>query len=145
MSNRGTTVDEKIFNHQLGKNIKYLRKQKGFTQVRLSKVCDVKFQQIQKYEAGRNSPHHCALVKLDQFFKVSLDKLCSQTLIEDAEQFKRRVKSLEVATFDGVGIPLDGMDAEIDALIAKMQKNSDKFIKDQPLVFKFDKEVDPWL
>ena len=56
-----------------------------------------------------------------------------------------RVKSLEVATVDGVGIPLEGMNTEIDALIAKIQKNSDKFVKDQPLVFKFDKEVDPWL
>lgn len=145
MSNRGTTEDEKIFNHQLGKNIKYLRKQKGFTQERLARVCDVKFQQIQKYEAGRNSPHPCALVKLAQFLKVSLDKLCSQTLIADAERFKNRVKSLEVATVDGVGIPLEGMNTEIDALIAKIQKNSDKFVKDQPLVFKFDKEVDPWL
>jgi len=145
MSNRGTTEDEKIINHQLGKNIKYLRKQKGFTQQRLARVCDVKFQQIQKYESGRNCPHPCALIKLAQFFKVSLDKLCSQTLISDAEQFKNRVKSLEVATVDGVGIPLDGMNAEIDALLNKIQKHSDKFVKDQPLVFKFDKEVDPWL
>ena len=37
MSNQGTTEDQKIFNHQLGKNIKYLRKQKGFTQERLSR------------------------------------------------------------------------------------------------------------
>ena len=32
MSNRGTTEDQKIINHQLGKNIKYLRKQKHFQQ-----------------------------------------------------------------------------------------------------------------
>tara|TARA_R100001591_G_scaffold42323_1_gene53524 strand:- start:1236 stop:1673 length:438 start_codon:yes stop_codon:yes gene_type:complete len=145
MSNRGTTEDEKIFNHQLGRNIRYLRKQKGFTQERLSRVCDVKFQQIQKYEKGSNSPHPVALVKLAAFFKVSLDKLCSQHLIEDLESFKHRVKSLEIATVDGVGIPLEGMNAEIDALINKIQKNSDRFVKDQPLVFKFDKEVDPWL
>ena len=37
------------------------------------------------------------------------------------------------------GIPLDGMNAEIDALLNKIQKHSDKFVKDQPLVFKFDK------
>jgi len=145
MSNRGTTEDEKIFNHQLGKNIRYLRKQKGFTQERLARVCDVKFQQIQKYEKGSNCPHPSAIVKLAQFFKISLDRLCSQTLIEQTEHFKNRVKSLEVATVDGVGIPLDGMSVEIDALLNKIQKNSNKFIKDQPLVFKFDKEVDPWL
>ena len=88
MSNRGTTEDQKIFNHQLGKNIKYLRKQKNFTQERLARVCYVKFQQIQKYESGRNCPHPCALIKLAKFFKISIDKLCSQTLISDTEKFK---------------------------------------------------------
>ena len=145
MSNLGTSEDQKIFNHQLGKNIKYLRKQKHFTQQRIAKVLDVSFQQVQKYERGVNAPHPCALVKLAQFFRISLDKLCSQTLITELDNFKNRVKSLEVATMDGIGIPLDGMSNEIDALVNKIQKNSDRFVKDQPLVFKFDKEVDPWL
>ena len=145
MSNLGTSEDQKIFNHQLGKNIKYLRKQKHYTQQRIAKVMDVSFQQVQKYEKGFNSPHPCALVKLAQFFRISLDKLCSQTLIAELDGFKNRVKSLEVATMDGIGIPLEGMSGEIDALINKIQKNSDRFVKDQPLVFKFDKEVDPWL
>ena len=50
-----------------------------------------------------------------------------------------------MATANGVAVPLEGMSAEVDALINKMQKNSEQFVKDQPLVFKFDKEVDPWL
>lgn len=145
MSNLGTSEDQKIFNHQLGKNIKYLRKQKHYTQQRIAQVMDVSFQQVQKYEKGVNSPHPCTLVKLAQFFRISLDKLCSQTLISELDNFKNRVKSLEVATMDGIGIPLEGMSNEIDALIHKIQKNSDRFVKEKPLVFKFDKEVDPWL
>ena len=145
MSNLGTTEDQKIFNIQLGKNLKYLRKQKHFNQTRIGNVIGTSFQQVQKYERGTNAPHPAALVKLAKFFKISLDRLCSQNLIEDLEKFKSRCKSLEVATANGVAVPLEGMSAEVDALINKMQKNSEQFVKDQPLVFKFDKEVDPWL
>ena len=145
MSNLGTTEDQKIFNHTLGKNIKYLRKQKGFNQTRIGKVIGTSFQQVQKYERGTNAPHPAALVKLAKFFKISMDRLCSQNLIEDIENFKDRCKSLEIATANGVAVPLDNMSAEVDALINKMHKNSEQFVKNQPLVFKFDKEVDPWL
>jgi len=145
MSNLGTTEDQKIFNHTLGKNIKYLRKQKGFNQTRIGKVIGTSFQQVQKYEGGKNSPHPAAIVKLAKFFKISMDRLCSQNLIEDIEKFKDRCKSLEIATANGVAVPLDNMSAEVDALINKMHKNSEQFVKNQPLVFKFDKEVDPWL
>ena len=145
MSNLGTTEDQKIFNHTLGRNIKYLRKQKNFNQTRIGKVIGTSFQQVQKYERGSNAPHPAALVKLAKFFKISMDRLCSQNLIEYLEKFKDKVKNLEVATANGVAVPLDNMSAEVDALINKMQKNSEQFVKNQPLVFKFDKEGDPWL
>ena len=145
MSNQGTTEDQKIFNHQLGKNIKYLRKQKGLTQSRVGKVINTSFQQIQKYERGTNAPHPASLVKLALFFKISLDRLCSQNLISDLERFKDKVKDLEVATADGVAVPMEGMTNEIDALVRKVQQNSEKFVAGQPLLFKFNKEVDPWL
>ena len=34
---------------------------------------------------------------------------------------------------------------QIDALVKKVQQNSEKFVAGQPLLFKFNKEVDPWL
>lgn len=145
MSNQGTTEDQKIFNHQLGKNLKYLRKQKGYTQSRVGKIINTSFQQIQKYEKGSNSPHPASLVKFALFFKISLDRLCSQNLISDLERFKDKVKDLEVATADGVAVPMEGMTSEIDALVKKVQQNSEKFVAGQPLLFKFNKEVDPWL
>ncbi len=59
----------------------------------MARVCDVKFQQIQKYEAGRNSPHPCALVKLAQFLKVSLDT--SEKIIKNLQDpdLKAEVKA----------------------------------------------------
>ncbi len=145
MSDKGKTEDEKLFNKVLGVNLKYLRKQKGYNQTRAAAVCGVSFQQYQKYENGTNSPHPSALVKFAKFYKTSIDRLCSQNLVEDLENFKSKVKNLEIATVDGTAIPMEGMNHEIDALINKINKNSEMFLHNKPLVFKFKEEVDPWL
>ena len=145
MSSKRTTEDETLFNQVLGRNLKYLRKQKGYNQTRAANVCNVSFQQYQKYEKGINAPHTSALVKYAKFYKTSIDRLCSQNLVDDLEQFKSRVKNLEIATVDGVAVPMEGMNHEIDALINKINKNSEMFLQNKPLVFKFKEEVDPWL
>ena len=129
----------------VGHRVRMRRVLKGMSQEKLGEQLGLTFQQVQKYERGTNAPHPAALVKLAKFFKISMDRLCSQNLIEDIEKFKDRCKSLEIATANGVAVPLDNMSAEVDALINKMHTNSEQFIKNQPLVFKFDKEVDPWL
>ncbi|HAI37980.1 MAG TPA: hypothetical protein DCM40_07555 [Maribacter sp.] len=145
MPSKRTTEDETLFNQVLGRNLKYLRKQKGYNQTRAANVCNVSFQQYQKYEKGINAPHPSALVKYAKFYKTSIDRLCSQNLVDDLEQFKSRVKNLEIATVDGVAVPMEGMNHEIDALINKINKNSEMFLQNKPLVFKFKEEVDPWL
>ncbi len=145
MSTRCQTEDEKLFNITLGKNLRYLRKQKGYNQTKAAAVCDVSFQQYQKYEKGINAPHPSALIKYAKFYKTSIDRLCSQNLVEDIEHFKSKVKNLEVATIDGVAVPMEGMSHEIDHLITKIHKNSERFLENKPLVFKFKEEVDPWL
>lgn len=40
----------------IGQTIKKLRKQKGFTQSQLGEAIGVTFQQVQKYESGKNHP-----------------------------------------------------------------------------------------
>ena len=79
MSSKRTTEDEKLFfNQVLGRNLKYLRKQKGYNQTRAAAVCNVSFQQYQKYEKGINAPHPSALVKYAKFYKTSIDRLWSK-------------------------------------------------------------------
>ena len=55
MPSKRTTEDETLFNQVLGRNLKYLRKQKGYNQTRAANVCNVSFQQYQKYEKGINA------------------------------------------------------------------------------------------
>ena len=54
-------------------------------------------------------------------------------LVDDLEQFKSRVKNLEIATVDGVAVPMEDMNHEIDALINKINKNSEMFLQNKPL------------
>ena len=78
MPSKRTTEDETLFNQVLGRNLKYLRKQKGYNQTRAANVCNVSFQQYQKYEKGINAPHPSALVKYAKFYKTSIDRLWSK-------------------------------------------------------------------
>jgi transcriptional regulator with XRE-family HTH domain len=147
MPNRSIGVDELSFNTNLGNNIKYLRKQKKWSQGNVAEILGVSFQQVQKYEKGTNGMSVTSLCKLSQEFKISMDRLCSENLVSDLENFKQKIESLEIATADGVAIPMEGMSDEIDALTNKIRKNSQIFSNHKPLVFKFKKqeEVDPWL
>ena len=54
MSNKGKNEEETVYNGIVGKNIRYLRKQKKLTQTDIAKTIQVSFQQVQKYERGTN-------------------------------------------------------------------------------------------
>ena len=127
----------------LGRNLKF-KKAKRLQSDKSSKCLQRKLSAIPEIRKGINAPHPSALVKYANF-KTSIDRLCSQNLVDDLEQFKSRVKNLEIATVDGVAVPMEGMNHEIDALINKINKNSEMFLHNKPLVFKFKEEVDPWL
>jgi len=60
----------------IGKNLKKLRKQKGLSQDRLSKLADVSYNTVIKLESGRiTNPTIETLQKLAKALGVSVDKL----------------------------------------------------------------------
>lgn len=54
----------------IGKNIRILRKRAGYSQQKIAAVLDISFQQIQKYEAGKNRFPVEKLYRLRQFYNV---------------------------------------------------------------------------
>ncbi|MGQ9603042.1 MAG: helix-turn-helix domain-containing protein [bacterium] len=61
---------------QIGKNIKKLRKQKGLSQDRLSKLADISYNTVIKLESGGiTNPSIDTLQKLAKALDVSVDKL----------------------------------------------------------------------
>lgn len=66
--------------HHLSSNLKYLRKQKGFTQAQLAERVGLKRPIIGAYEEGRSEPKLATLIHLAHFFEVNIDALISADL-----------------------------------------------------------------
>ena len=89
MPNRRKSEDEINFNTIVGKNIKYLRKQRKITQTELGCVLGISFQQIQKYEKGTNGLHSRNLNKMaHKAFNISMDVLVDPQMIMKHKGFK---------------------------------------------------------
>ena len=90
MSNKGKTEEETVYNSLVGKNIRYLRKQKKLTQSDIAKAIQVSFQQVQKYERGINGLHSHNLHKIaHRVFNVSMDVLADPQMISKHEGFSK--------------------------------------------------------
>ena len=83
MSNRQRTPEELAFNATVGSNIKYLRKTRNLNQSKVAAALapPVSFQQIQKYENGKNGICALKLKQLAEFFKVGCDVLVDPNMI----------------------------------------------------------------
>lgn len=57
------------------KRLKELRKERGVTQEDLAKFLNVKRNAISRYETDDREPDHDVLIKIAQFFNVSIDYL----------------------------------------------------------------------
>lgn len=73
----------------LGKNIRFLRKQKGLTQSDISGDLKIKRTMISAYEDGRSEPKLEGLAKLAEIFGVTVDEL----LFRDLEKEGRKATS----------------------------------------------------
>ena len=66
------TTDLSSFNLSVGQAIKQKRLEHKLTQTKLGEKCDVTFQQIQKYESGKNGCSGFRLYELAEILKVNI-------------------------------------------------------------------------
>lgn len=90
----------------LGANIKFLRKQKGFTQVKLAEKLGVARALIGAYEEERSEPRLATLRHMAHVFGVSLDALIASDIsssgnISSQEISGQKLRVLPVAIKDG--------------------------------------------
>ena len=64
---------------RIGENIRMLREKKGLTQTALADRVLVSFQAISSWERGLSVPELENVVRLAEFFEVSLDTLIAST------------------------------------------------------------------
>ena len=86
-----------------GEKLKFLRKQKGFSQERLSQQLTVSRQAISKWELGESLPDTENVIQLSKLFSVSIDFLLNDNICSEADipavQDKFRSKILLVIGF----------------------------------------------
>lgn len=70
------------FNELIGINLKYMRKERDLTQEKVAKVLNVTFQQIQKYENGKNALCAFKIKKYCDFFNVSFKDISDPYYVE---------------------------------------------------------------
>ena len=61
------------------KRLQSIRKEKGMTQVMVAQKIHITERQYQRYEAGENEPPLSVLLRLADFFDVSLDYLAGRS------------------------------------------------------------------
>lgn len=62
-----------------GERVKSLRKSKGLTQAQLAIILGIKERMLRHYEKGGHKPDYEGLIKIADFFGVSLDYLTGRT------------------------------------------------------------------
>lgn len=74
-------------NHLIGSNLQYIRKLKGFTLKKLAEKLSVKFQQVQKYESGKNQMCAFRLWKTAQVLEVPINAFFDEHFIAKNKAF----------------------------------------------------------
>lgn len=64
----------------IGRNLRALRKIRGFKQSDIARVINVTFQQVQKYETGKNRITASKLKKISDFLEVEIDAFFADSI-----------------------------------------------------------------
>lgn len=60
---------------EIGRRLRFYRTTKGLTQAEVAAYLGISFQQVQKYENGKNQVSTAVIKRLCQLYNISLDKL----------------------------------------------------------------------
>lgn len=93
-------MDERI--NLFRENIRRFRKARRLTQVQLAQVLGYNYTAIANYESGRNTPSINNLIKLADFFRVSIDELVGHEVNTSNSALYPMLDENEKVFIDGV-------------------------------------------
>jgi len=82
-------MDENIL---IGKKLRYYRLIKGISQVQTAEYLGITFQQVQKYESGKNRISLPTAKKVCELYNISLDELFGQESIPQSRFDSRNME-----------------------------------------------------
>lgn len=88
-------------NNVLGKNLKNIRKFKGFSREYIASVLGVNFETYKTWEIGRYEPKIDYLIELSKIYKVSIDYLLGNEFSIEKSYIKEYIKQIESDTKEG--------------------------------------------
>lgn len=105
----------------LGKNLKELRIKKGVTQDDIAELLNIKRQTYSAYERGVSLPDVTSLLKMAEFFGVSVDEILrnKQDAVTDGHSLSQKTKNLINSYSDLSEEELDKVIEYVDFLKAK--------------------------
>ena len=80
------------FDEMLGGNLNYMRKYKKIAMTKVAEQIPFTFQQLQKYEKGRNTISAYKLQKLCNIYGVTIDRIIEPHFIEKHQVVKERLE-----------------------------------------------------
>ena len=101
---------------KLAANIRFLRKSRRMNQAELAEELGYRsFTTIQKWEAGSSEPPVCTLLKLCEFFNVSIDEIVNADLAR-GERMIRNEEIIHIPVLGNVaaGIPIEAVEQILD-------------------------------
>lgn len=93
---KGEVVDKKEL---LGKRIKELRRQKGFTQEYLAEKLKIEPRQLSKLETGKHYPSFETILGLLGMFNITFEELVSYNHLDENIDFKKQI-NIEIENID---------------------------------------------
>ena len=79
--NRSRVPDQCAFDEMVGTNLHYIRRYRKLTMVKVAKHIPFTFQQLGKYENGKNTISAYKLLKLCKIYNVDIDKIVRSNFI----------------------------------------------------------------
>ena len=70
--------NDEIFDKIIGLQIRKIRLMRKISQMRLANILNVSFQQVQKYEKGKNLVSYKNLLKIAEYLDISIDYFSKQ-------------------------------------------------------------------
>ncbi|MGH6846359.1 MAG: helix-turn-helix domain-containing protein [Methylocella sp.] len=117
-------MNDATLRKELGARVKALRKAKHWSQKELAGRLEIRFQQLNKYESGLNTPPIDMLVKLADALGTTVDYLLTGNPVEDSSlanaRLFRRFRVLETLAADDQETVIK----VIDAMIAQRRMSS---------------------
>ena len=87
-----TRVPEQCaFDAMIGANLQYMRKYRKLSMQKVAKHIPFTFQQLQKYEKGRNTVSAYKLLQLCNIYKADIAEIVKETFIENHQRLINKV------------------------------------------------------